>query len=130
MGTRTLKNVDALRYLDPTHLILFESNAFGNSGPYGGQITLATLDGERIAGLKTLVAGLNDPSSGLILDDRIWYVESKYGLLLAHPNDDASVPRALLCRLGAVARVNPPIVEQCAHHTDDMIHSHAPPRRG
>jgi streptogramin lyase len=99
---RTFKNVDALRYLDSKHLVLFESNAFGKDGPYGGQITMATLDGNHISELKTLVAGLNDPSSGLILNGRVWYIESKYGLLMAHPNDDASVPRHVPFYVGSV----------------------------
>ncbi len=90
---RTFKNLDALRYLDTTHLVFFESDAFGKTGPYGGQVTLATLDGHRITELKTLVGGLNNPSSGLILNGRVWYVESKYSLLLAHPPDDSAVPR-------------------------------------
>jgi hypothetical protein len=90
---RTLRNVDAIRVAGPGRLVLFESNAFGGDGPYGGAVTLARIEGEQIAGLTTLAAGLNDPSSGLILDGRVYYIESKYGLLLAHPGDDAAVPR-------------------------------------
>ena len=90
---RTLRNVDALRVVDRDHLLLFESNAFGKDGPYGGAITLATVKGSHISDLKTLAAGLNDPSSGLVLNGRVWFIESKYGLLLAHPGDDAAVPR-------------------------------------
>ena len=99
---RTFRNVDALRYLDKDHLVLFESNAFGKES-YGGAVTLATLEGDRIGDLKTLVAGLNDPSSGLILDGRVYYIESKYGLLLAHPNDDAAVPRHVPFAVRSVA---------------------------
>ncbi len=99
---RVLKNLDAVRYLDATHLVLFESNAFGTDGPYGGQITLATLDGDRVGELKTLVAGLNDPSSGLILDGRVWYIESKYDLLVAYTKDDAAVPRHVPFYVGSV----------------------------
>ncbi len=88
---RVLRNVDAVRFVDDRHLVLFESNAFGNDGPYGGAITWATLDHGRITALKTLVAGLNDPSSGVIAGGRIWYIESKYGLLLSHA-DEASIP--------------------------------------
>jgi streptogramin lyase len=98
---RTFKNVDALRYLDANHLVLFESNAFGKDGPYGGAITLATLDRDRITGLRTLAAGLNDPSSGLIQNGRVWYIESKYGLLMAHPNDDPAVPRHVPFHVGS-----------------------------
>ena len=100
---RVFKNVDAVRILDATHLVLFESNAFGKDGPYGGQVTLATLADDRIGKLQTLVAGLNDPSSGLILDGRVWYIESKYGLLLAHPNDDAAIPRQVPFYIGSVS---------------------------
>ena len=99
---RTLKNVDALRTLDDGRLVLFESNAFGHDGPYGGAITLATIAGGRIARLQTLVAGLNDPSSGLVRDGRVWYIESKYSLLFSHPNDDAAVPRHVPFYVGSV----------------------------
>lgn len=89
---RVLHNVDALRRLDSRHLVLFESNAFGDTGPYGGAITLATLDNGSISELRPLVAGLNDPSSGLILNGRVWYIESKYGLLLHPAAGNAAVP--------------------------------------
>ena len=90
---RIMKNVDAVRALEDGRLVLFESNAFGKDGPYGGAVTLATLGAGRIQSLQTVVAGLNDPSSGLVLQGRIWFIESKYGLLFAHPNDDAVIPR-------------------------------------
>jgi hypothetical protein len=87
---RELKNVDALRALPHGRLVLFESNAFG-TGPYGGQITLARVDGARLA-LRTLVAGLNDPSSGVVAGGRIWFIESKYGLLTHRQAGDGPVP--------------------------------------
>ncbi|HET6554123.1 MAG TPA: hypothetical protein VFG49_11355 [Dyella sp.] len=90
---RTLKNADAIRSAGPDRLVIFESNAFGHDGPYGGQISLATLAGSRASSLVTLVAGLNDPSSGVIANGRIYFIESKYGLLFAHKGDDAGIPR-------------------------------------
>jgi len=87
---RTLKNADAIRHLGPGKLVIFESNAFGKDGPYGGQVSVAKISGHS-ATLETIVAGLNDPSSGVIVGDRVYFIESKYGLLLSH--DDAQVPR-------------------------------------
>lgn len=90
---RTLKNADAIRSAGPGRLVIFESNAFGHNGPYGGEITLATIADNRATSLVTLVAGLNDPSSGVIANGRVYYIESKYGLLFAHKGDDAGIPR-------------------------------------
>ena len=90
---RMLRNVDAIRAWKPGRLVLFESNAFG-SGPYGGQVTAARLEGARMT-LETLVAGLNDPSSGAIAHGRVYFIESKYGLLFPHKDDDAGIPRAV-----------------------------------
>jgi sugar lactone lactonase YvrE len=90
---RELKNVDAIRTWKPGRLVLFESNAFG-SGPYGGQITVARIEGDRLA-LRTVVAGLNDPSSGVVVGRRVYFIESKYPLLTQHKDDDAAVPRGV-----------------------------------
>jgi len=90
VAPRRLDNVDALRALPDGRLVLFESNAFG-SGPYGGRITLARIDGERLV-LRTLVAGLNDPSSGVVSGGRVWFVESKYGLLTHRKPGDGPIP--------------------------------------
>jgi len=90
---RTLKNADGIRTAGPDRLVIFESNAFSHDSPYGGQITLATLSGDRASSLQTLVAGLNDPSGGVIANHRVYFIESKYGLLFAHKNDDAAIPR-------------------------------------
>ena len=89
---RTLKNADAIRSAGPGRVVIFESNAFGHNGPYGGEISLATITGNRATSLLTLVAGLNDPSSGVIAHGRVYYIESKYGLLFAHKGDDAGIP--------------------------------------
>lgn len=90
---RTLKNADGIRSVGPGRLVIFESNAFGHDGPYGGQVSLATLAGDRASSLVTLVAGLNDPSSGAIAHGRIYFIESKYSLLFAHKGDDVGIPR-------------------------------------
>lgn len=90
---RTLKNADGIRSVGPGRLVIFESNAFGHDGPYGGQVSLATLAGDRASSLATLVAGLNDPSSGAIAHGRIYFIESKYSLLFAHKGDDVGIPR-------------------------------------
>lgn len=73
--------------------MLFESDAFGDA-PYGGQVTAATLEGDRMS-LRTLAAGLNDPSSGAVANGRAYFIESKYGLLFRHKDDDAAVPRGV-----------------------------------
>ena len=90
---RTLKNADAIRSLGADRLLIFESNAFGHDGPYGGSVVVAQLTGERISSLTPVAGGLNDPSSGVVYGDRVYFIESKYGLLLAHPHDDAAIPR-------------------------------------
>lgn len=90
---RALKNADAIRALSGDRLLIFESNAFGHDGPYGGAVSLARVSDDRVTKLSTVVAGLNDPSSGLVYRGRIYFIESKYGLLLAHPHDDAAIPR-------------------------------------
>jgi len=90
---RELKNVDAIRSWKPGHLVLFESNAFGK-GPYGGLITAARIDGDRMH-LRSVAAGLNDPSSGVVVGRRVYFIESKYSLLLQHKDDDAAVPRGV-----------------------------------
>ncbi|WP_418129094.1 hypothetical protein ABL849_22985 [Variovorax sp. 375MFSha3.1] len=87
---RELKNVDAIRAWKPGRLVLFESNAFGE-GPYGGQITVARVEGARL-GLRTVVAGLNDPSSGAVWGDRVYFIESKYSLLTRRKEGDGPVP--------------------------------------
>lgn len=87
---RVLKNVDAIRAWKPGRLVLFESNAFGD-GPCGGQITVART-GSNTLGLQTVVTGLNDPSSGAVLGDRVYFIESKYGLLTKRKDTDGPVP--------------------------------------
>lgn len=90
---RTLKNADGIRSAGPDRLVIFESDAFGHDGPYGGQVSLATLAGNRASSLVTLAAGLNDPSSGAIAHGRVYFIESKYSLLFAHKGNDAGIPR-------------------------------------
>ncbi|RYY02635.1 MAG: hypothetical protein EOO53_12085 [Gammaproteobacteria bacterium] len=88
--SRPLKNADAIRSLGNGKLLIFESNAFGKEGAYGGQISLANLKTKE---LSILVTGLNDPSSGLVLDKRVYFIESKYSLLFrAKPDDTNTVP--------------------------------------
>jgi streptogramin lyase len=87
---RVLRNVDAIRAWKPGRLVLFESNAFGD-GPYGGQITVARIEGAKLS-LQTVVAGLNDPSSGAVWGNRVYFIESKYGLLTRHKDSDGPVP--------------------------------------
>lgn len=42
---RVLKNADAIRPLSGDRLLIFESNAFGHDGPYGGAVVLARVTG-------------------------------------------------------------------------------------
>ncbi|MCV2370593.1 hypothetical protein [Roseateles oligotrophus] len=90
---RMLNNVDAIRAVKPGQLILFESNAFG-SRPFGGQISSARIDGEKLT-LRPLVTGLNEPSSGAVLGGRVFFIESKYPLLTQSPNGEAGIPRGV-----------------------------------
>lgn len=87
---RVMKNVDAIRAWKPGRLVLFESNAFGD-GPYGGQVAVARVDGATLA-LQTVVTGLNDPSSGAVRGDRVYFIESKYALLTKRREGDGPVP--------------------------------------
>lgn len=100
---RVLKNADAIRRAGPQQLVIFESNAFGNDGPYGGQISLARLQNDHAASLQTIVRGLNDPSSGVIVGHRVYFIESKYGLLLSHKDNDTQVPRGVPFDVQSVA---------------------------
>ena len=102
---RELKNVDAIRAWKPGRLVLFESNAFGK-GLYGGQVTVARIEGDRLV-LRTVVAGLNDPSSGAVVGDRVYFIESKYSLLTSHKDDDAAVPRGVPFDLQSAPLVEP-----------------------
>ncbi|SMC16150.1 hypothetical protein SAMN02745857_00110 [Andreprevotia lacus DSM 23236] len=88
---RALKNADAIRSAGPKRLVVFESNAFGNDGPYGGQISSVRINGTQ-ASTTTLVAGLNDPSSGAMVGNRIAFIESKYGLLIQRTLAKQTVP--------------------------------------
>ncbi|MGH8081918.1 MAG: hypothetical protein ACREP7_15190, partial [Lysobacter sp.] len=90
---RELKNVDAIRAWKPGRLVLFESNAFGQ-GAFGGQISVARIEGDRMA-LRTVVSGLNDPSSGALVGDRLYFIESKYRLLFQHHDDGTPVPEGV-----------------------------------
>lgn len=103
---RTMKNVDAIRAWKPGRLVLFESNAFGDR-PYGGQITVARIDGTKL-GLRTVVTGLNDPSSGAVLGDRVYFIESKYGLLTRRKDGDPPVPAGVPFDLQSRALLPPP----------------------
>ncbi len=98
---RELRNVDAIRAWKPGALVLFESDAFG-TGPYGGRITLARIEGDRLV-LRPLVAGLNDPSSGVVAGGRVWFLESKYGLLTHHRAEDGPIPAGVPFDLQSVA---------------------------
>ena len=81
--------------------MLFESDAFG-AGPRGGQVTLARVEGDRLA-LRTIVAGLDAPSSGLVDGGRVWFIESKYGLLTHRQPEDPPVPAGVPFDLQSVA---------------------------
>ena len=98
---RELRNVDAIRAWKPGRLVLFESDAFG-VGPRGGQVTLARIEGDRLA-LRTVVAGLDAPSSGLVHGGRVWFIESKYGLLTHRQPADPPVPVGVPFDLQSVA---------------------------
>jgi hypothetical protein len=90
-----MKNVDAIRTAGPGRLVLFESNAFGNDGPYGGAVSIAQVDGRGMRSLTQVVNGLNDPSSGAVFANRIYFIESKYQLLFKHKGDETAIPRGV-----------------------------------
>jgi hypothetical protein len=39
------------------------------------------------------VRGLDAPSSGVLVGDRVYFIESKYDLLLRHKGNDSAIPR-------------------------------------
>lgn len=86
---RPLKNADAIRLIDSTRIVVFESNAFANNDPLNGSISIVTLHADRAASLDTFANGLADPSSGAVHDGRIFCVQSKYSVLFRHPPDAA-----------------------------------------
>lgn len=87
---RPLRNADALRVLGRNDLLVFESNAFGEKRNEGA-ITRLHLAGDQ-AMLHTLVQGLDAPSSGTYTQGRVWFIESKYDLLLRHAQNPAAIP--------------------------------------
>lgn len=104
---RALKNADAIRSIGAGRLLIFESNAFGKTGPYGGQISVARVDGAT-ATLATLVGGLNDPSSGVLAGRRVYFIESKYGLLFSHKDSPDTLPLGVPFDLQSVALPDAP----------------------
>ena len=84
---RPLKNVDAIRLLDASRLVVFESNAFAKNDTLNGSISLVTLHPGRDASVETLANGLADPSSGVLRDGRIFFVQSKWEVLFRHAPD-------------------------------------------
>jgi len=100
---RVLKNADGLRFLGPDRLLVFESNAFAKNDPLDGSVSLATLGPAGVSKLETLVNGLADPSSGIAHDGRVYFMQSKYSILLRHPADDQSgVPGNVPFAIGSV----------------------------
>ncbi|HSC79499.1 MAG TPA: hypothetical protein VLC08_04020, partial [Chitinolyticbacter sp.] len=87
---RPLRNADALRVTGKDELLVFESNAFGERRNEG-TVTRLRLDGDQ-ATLHTLVQGLDAPSSGTYARGRVWFIESKYDLLLRHAQNPETIP--------------------------------------
>ncbi|MFL6697532.1 MAG: hypothetical protein ACJ8GJ_10230 [Vitreoscilla sp.] len=63
----------------------------GSKGTSVPSAIAGSSDGDRLA-LRALVAGLNDPSSGAVVGNRLWFIESKYGLLTHRQAADGPVP--------------------------------------
>ena len=42
--------------------------------------------------IEPIVSGLNDPSSGVIVGNRVYFIESKYGLLFQHKEHPEEIP--------------------------------------
>ncbi|MBJ7309211.1 hypothetical protein ACFOLJ_31035 [Rugamonas sp. CCM 8940] len=58
------------------------------------QGAVARLDGGRMS-LRSVVAGLNDASSVVVVGNRVYFIESEYRLLPDHQDDDSAVPRGV-----------------------------------
>ena len=90
---RLLKNADAIRVEGNDRIVIFESDAFGTDGDFGGAVSVATVSGNRLTHLRTVLAGLNQPSSGIVVAGRVYVVESKYPILLRHKGNEKAIPR-------------------------------------
>ena len=69
--------------------MLFESNAFGDK-PYGGQVTVARIEGATIS-LPDRGDGAQRPVVRRGAGDRVYAIESKYGLLIKRKEGDGPV---------------------------------------
>lgn len=91
---RELKNVDSVRIVNNKQLLLAESDAFGNTGSLNGQITLATInETNQTLNLKNLASGLASPSSATSYKNKVYYIQSKYPLLLDSKGDLSKIPK-------------------------------------
>lgn len=91
---RVLKNVDSVRIVNNNQLLLNESDAFGTSGSLNGQITLASINPDKNSlQLKTIAAGLTQPSSATLMNNKIYYIQSKYPVLLESKGDLNKIPK-------------------------------------
>lgn len=90
---RVLRNADAIRSIGAGRLLIFESNAFGKNDPLNGSVTLGMVGSDGNGSLRSLVNGLADPSSGIAFNGRVYFIQSKYSILLKQrPDDTTKVP--------------------------------------
>lgn len=90
-SSRELKNVDAVRVIDNHRLLLTESDAFGLGGDLGGQLTIATInEDDATISVNPLISGLTNPSSATIMNNKVYYIQSKYSLLTKMKEDKAN----------------------------------------
>jgi sugar lactone lactonase YvrE len=101
---RPLKNADAIRFLNHRQLLIFESNAFAKNDPLDGSISLAKFHDDGTASLDPFVNGLAAPSSGIVYQGRVYFIQSKYTILLRYPADDTrKVPSGVPFAVESVA---------------------------
>jgi sugar lactone lactonase YvrE len=84
---RPLVGADALRALGDGSLVVFENGL--PSG--GGRVTRITVEGSR-ATLETVVESSAEPTSGIVVDGRLLYVESQFARLFGARKGQAPEP--------------------------------------
>ncbi|WP_143177504.1 hypothetical protein [Cystobacter ferrugineus] len=81
---RPLVGADALRSIGPGRLLVFENGLPAG----GGRVTRITVEGSR-ATLETLVESKAEPTSGVVVDGRVLYVESQFARLFGARKGEA-----------------------------------------
>lgn len=113
---RPLNNADAIRSIGPNRLLIFECNAFGPGGPYGGRISIATIRDDHAVSLTAIATGLNNPSSGVVVGHRVYFIQSKYAILTSRKEDASPMPENVPFAIQSVVLLGGTTHETGTHH--------------